>query len=148
DNSPGTVEGVGAATFRGAVTVEPGRVNAGSDPLRLPRHSVREMEGPRFATWVEQIQSTPSPQRAHTTSSSPSAKGAVSEGLVSTIIPAYNRPVLLEEAVDSVLAQTYDPCEIILVDDGSTEETRELCDRLARQHSSIRTLHIRHNGLP
>lgn len=44
-------------------------------------------------------------------------------GLVSAIIPVYNRPVLLREAVDSVLAQSYRPIEIIIVDDGSTDAT-------------------------
>ncbi|HET7434385.1 MAG TPA: glycosyltransferase family 2 protein [Thermoanaerobaculia bacterium] len=42
-------------------------------------------------------------------------------GLVTTIIPAYNRAALLREAVASVHAQTYRPIEIIVVDDGSTE---------------------------
>ena len=42
-------------------------------------------------------------------------------GLVSTIIPVFNRPAMLREAVDSVLAQTYAPIEIIVVDDASTE---------------------------
>lgn len=45
------------------------------------------------------------------------------QGLVSTIIPVYNRPVLLREAVESVLAQAYRPIEIIVVDDGSTDDT-------------------------
>lgn len=47
-------------------------------------------------------------------------------GLVSTIIPVYNRPVLLREAVESVLCQTYRPIEIIIIDDGSTDTTPEV----------------------
>lgn len=43
------------------------------------------------------------------------------KGLVSTIIPVYNRPRLLREAVSSVLAQTYPSTEIIIVDDGSDD---------------------------
>jgi len=59
------------------------------------------------------------------------------ESLVSTVIPVYNRPVMLREAVESVLAQTYRPIEIIIVDDGSTDDTPRVAETLARQHPQI-----------
>ncbi|MSV36160.1 MAG: glycosyltransferase [Bryobacterales bacterium] len=77
--------------------------------------------------------------------SEPAASGMI-PGLVSTIIPVYNRAGLLREAVDSVLAQTCRNIEIVIVDDGSTDETAVLCDQLAREHEVIRALHIPHRG--
>jgi len=68
--------------------------------------------------------------------------------LVSTIIPVYNRPEMILRAVDSVLAQTYLPIEIILVDDGSTDSTPQMLDELAVQHpDEIRVIH-KDNGGP
>jgi len=54
--------------------------------------------------------------------------------LVSTIIPVRNRPDMLIRAVESVLAQSYRPIEIIIVDDGSTDNTPEVASSLASQH--------------
>lgn len=69
------------------------------------------------------------------------------EDLVSTIIPVYNRSGMLVEAVRSVLDQTYRPIEIIIVDDGSTDDTPEVCDHLAAQHpSEIRVVHQPNSG--
>src|SRR5258706_14621014 len=58
---------------------------------------------------------------------------AIIDGLVSTIIPVHNRAMMLREAVASVIAQTYYPIEIIIVDDGSIDETARVADELAAQ---------------
>jgi len=62
--------------------------------------------------------------------------------LVSTIIPVHNRSDLLREAVASVLAQTYRPIEIVIVDDGSTDDTAAVAEELARSSpESILVIH-------
>lgn len=67
--------------------------------------------------------------------------------LVSTIMPVYNRPDLLREAIQSVLGQTYRPIEIIIVDDGSTDDTAQAADRLAADHTDeIRVIHQKNTG--
>src|SRR5262249_38400237 len=68
------------------------------------------------------------------------------EGLVSTIIPVHNRPALLQEAVSSVLAQSYRPIEIIIVDDGSNDETGSQADALAGAHPEVRAIHRKNGG--
>ena len=67
------------------------------------------------------------------------------EGLVSTIVPVHNRPALLREAVVSVLAQTYRPIEIIIVNDGSNDETGAVAEALAETYPEVRAIH-RENG--
>lgn len=58
-------------------------------------------------------------------------------GLVSTIIPVYNRADMLRQAVDSVLAQTWRPIEILICDDGSTDDTVATGHELAAAHPGI-----------
>ncbi len=57
---------------------------------------------------------------------------------VSVIIPTYNRSVVLPMAIDSVLNQTYKDFEIIVVDDGSSDNTREVVAGYASRHAQIR----------
>lgn len=57
--------------------------------------------------------------------------------LVTTIIPVYNRPAMLAEAVASVVAQTYRPIEIIIVDDGSTDDTPRVADALRNDFTHV-----------
>lgn len=57
-------------------------------------------------------------------------------GLVSTIIPVYNRPAQLREAVESVLAQSHRPVEVVIVDDGSTDDTFAHAQALAAEHAA------------
>ena len=59
------------------------------------------------------------------------------EHLVSTVIPVYNRAALLADAVASVLAQTYRPIEILIVDDGSSDGTTAVAQALAEEHPDL-----------
>ena len=59
---------------------------------------------------------------------------AVVDNLVSTIIPVFNRPEMVCSALHSVLQQTYRPIEILLVDDGSTDDTPGVLASLQREH--------------
>ena len=67
--------------------------------------------------------------------------------LVSVIIPAYNAVKTLERCLESVLAQDYETMEIIVVDDGSKDETRELIRRYAEQDSRIHPICQENKGV-
>lgn len=69
--------------------------------------------------------------------------------LISVIMPVYNVRQYLIRATESVFAQTYPHLELILVDDGSTDGSGELCDEIATQHpkSKIQVIHQTNQGL-
>lgn len=69
-------------------------------------------------------------------------------GLVTTILPVYNRAAMLRESAATVLAQTYRNLELIIVDDGSTDDTGTVADGLAAEHPDIvRVIHQRNAGV-
>ncbi len=66
--------------------------------------------------------------------------------LISVIIPVYGVEKYLEKCVDSVLAQTYENLEIILVDDGSPDKCPAICDAFAARDSRVKALHKANGG--
>lgn len=67
--------------------------------------------------------------------------------LVSVVIPVYMVEEYLEECLDSVLAQTWERYEVLLVDDGSTDRCPEICDRYAGLDPRFRVIHQKNRGL-
>ncbi len=66
---------------------------------------------------------------------------------ISVVIPVYNVKPYLERCVNSVLRQTYKDLEIILIDDGSTDGSGELCDQIGSIDQRIRVIHQRNQGV-
>lgn len=66
---------------------------------------------------------------------------------ISVIIPAYNAEAYLPDAVASVLKQPYEHVHVIIVDDGSTDQTAALCDKMAVADSRITVLHQKNAGV-
>ena len=67
--------------------------------------------------------------------------------LVSVIVPIFNTAEYLKKCVDSILAQTYTNLEIILVDDGSSDDSGAVCDEYAKQNAKIKVIHKQNGGL-
>lgn len=67
-------------------------------------------------------------------------------GVISVIVPIYNVENYLEECIDSIIRQTYDKLEIILVDDGSRDSSGAICDRYAQTDNRIIVVHQKNGG--
>lgn len=67
--------------------------------------------------------------------------------LVSIIIPAYNVEKYIEKCITSILEQTYTNIEVIIVDDGSTDNTGKIIDNISQHDSRIRILHKKNAGV-
>lgn len=66
---------------------------------------------------------------------------------ISVIVPVYNVKPYLEQCVRSILKQSYPVAEVLLVDDGSTDGSGDLCERLADEHEVVRVVHKENAGL-
>lgn len=66
---------------------------------------------------------------------------------LSIIIPVYNVAAWLPETIDSVLAQTYRDFELILVDDGATDGSGEICDQYVARDNRVRVIHQKNAGV-
>ena len=66
---------------------------------------------------------------------------------ITLIVPVYNVRRYLEQCVRSILEQSYSIFEVLLVDDGSTDGSGELCDRLSSENDCVRTVHKENAGL-
>ena len=67
--------------------------------------------------------------------------------LISVIIPVYNVEDYLHYAIESLEKQTYKNFEIILVNDGSTDDSGKLCDKYSEKYSNVRVFHKENGGL-
>lgn len=65
---------------------------------------------------------------------------------VSVIVPVYNTERYLRKCIDSIVNQTYRDLEIILVDDGSTDNSGEICDEYSAKDSRVKVFHIENSG--
>ena len=66
---------------------------------------------------------------------------------ISIIVPVYNVEKYLSKCIDSIINQTYKNIEIILVDDGSTDNSSKICDKYAKKDNRIKVIHKKNGGL-
>ena len=69
------------------------------------------------------------------------------EELISIVIPIFNVSKYLEKCIDSIINQTYKNLEIILIDDGSTDNSGEICDKYSQKDNRIKVVHQKNQGV-
>ena len=66
---------------------------------------------------------------------------------ISVIVPVYNTAKYLHRCLDSILQQSFKDFEVLLVDDGSTDNSGEICDEYAAKDSRVRVFHKENGGV-
>lgn len=67
--------------------------------------------------------------------------------MLSVVVPVYNTSIYLSQCVESLLSQSFRDMEIILVNDGSTDNSPEICDSYARKYDNVKVVHKENGGL-
>ncbi|WP_455225091.1 glycosyltransferase family 2 protein, partial [Granulicatella sp.] len=67
--------------------------------------------------------------------------------MISVIVPVYNVEEYLEECLDSIKYQTHKNIEVILVNDGSTDNSKEICEKYCRQDNRFKLINQENQGL-
>ena len=67
--------------------------------------------------------------------------------LISVIVPVYNVEKYLKKCVNSITSQTYENLEILLVDDGSTDLSGQICNEFEKNDARIKVIHKKNGGL-
>ena len=71
----------------------------------------------------------------------------VIDDLISVVVPVYNVEKYVGQCIESIINQTYKNLEIILVDDGSTDNSGKICDEYAKKDNRIKVIHKENGGL-
>jgi len=72
-------------------------------------------------------------------------KNKTKQPLVSVIMPAFNAELFIADAIESIISQTYRNWELIAVDDGSTDATKQIIRNLANKNNKIKPIYLRKN---
>ena len=67
--------------------------------------------------------------------------------LISIIVPVYNAEKYISKCIESLISQTYTKLEIILINDGSTDLSGNVCDEYSKKDSRIKVIHIENSGV-
>lgn len=67
--------------------------------------------------------------------------------ILSVVVPVYNVENYIGKCLDSIIAQTYVNWECVVVDDGSKDDSGQICDEYARKDSRIRVIHKKNGGV-
>lgn len=73
-------------------------------------------------------------------------RGKVPDELVSVIIPIYNQRLMIEEVIAAIYASSYKNIEVVAVDDGSNDGTKEILDTLAKEYPELKVIHKSNEG--